>query len=124
MQKVAALFLRLDLFGWNPVSVCPQVLTNAGNLPGDLHVWRVALDREPISFYFACDDGLREGADDGELITEISVQSFKPIRQRDYGITVFIGDNVTVIDVQHVGRLDERVVEVLVLRIDRMIDLK
>src|SRR5262245_44597329 len=26
MQEVAALFLRLDLFGWNPVSVCPQVL--------------------------------------------------------------------------------------------------
>src|SRR5262245_8862578 len=109
MQKVAALFFRLDLFGWNPVSVRPPVLPNAGNLPGDLHVWRVAFDREPISFYFACDDGLREGADDGELISEVSVQSFKPIRQRDYRITVFVGDNVAVVDVHHVRRLDERV---------------
>src|SRR5579863_563555 len=123
MEVGTALLPRLQLFDRNAMGIGPSVLPDAGHLPGNLHVGFVRLDAESAVGYLTGHDGLRELADYGELIAEIAVQGFKPIRQRNYGIALRIGDHVAVVDVHHVRRFDERVVEILVGGIERMIDL-
>jgi hypothetical protein len=67
---------------------------------------------------------LSECADDGELIAEVSVESLEVLRHFDDGIPVVIGNYSAVVDVLHVRRFNEGVIEVLVFRIDWMIYLE
>ncbi len=124
MEIETAFKLRLLLFDGNAMGIGPGVLTDAGHLPGNLHVGFVRLDTESTVSNLTGHDGLRELADDSELIAEIAVQGFKPIRQMNYGIALRIGDHVAVVDVHHVRRFDEGVVEVLIGGIERVIDLE
>src|SRR5437899_2861956 len=59
-----------------------------------------------------------------KLVSEILIQSLKPIRERDNGLTVRSEDDDAIIDILHVRALDEGVIEVLVGRIERMINLE
>jgi hypothetical protein len=59
-----------------------------------------------------------------ELIAEIGVEGFKPCRHRDNCRATAVCDDVAVINVHHVGRFDEGVVEIFIGRIEWMIDLK
>jgi hypothetical protein len=93
-------------------------------LPRDFHVRLVRLDRESLLGNLASHDGSRELADHGELIAEITVQRLKPIGELNHGIAVPVSDDIAVVDVHHVGRFDKRVIEVLVRRIEWVIDLE
>jgi hypothetical protein len=114
-------FFHLHL---DAMRVGPGVLTDAGYLPGNFDPFLVGLDREAAVGDFRCDDGLRKLADHGELIAEIRVKSLEPRGHADDGRAAAVGDDVSVVDVHHVGRFDEGVVELLIRRIERMIDLK
>jgi hypothetical protein len=58
------------------------------------------------------------------LVAEITIQGFKVIGQRYRCRAVFIGDHIAVVNVHHVGGFDEGVVEILVRRIERVVDLE
>src|SRR5262245_45311106 len=119
-----ALSFRLALFDGNAMHVRIRIMTNAGHLPGNLDVGRTGLHREAISLDFLRDHGLGKGADDGELVTKVLIQGFKPIRQNDGGVALGIRRGGAVIDVHHVRRFHERMREVLVLRVERVVDLE
>src|SRR5580658_4198880 len=105
--------------------VGPGVLTDAGDLPGNFHSRLTGLDgKAAIIGDFRCDDGLRELADHGELIAKICVESLEPRGHGDDGCAAAIGDDVAVVDVHHVGRFDEGMVEILSRRVERMIDFE
>src|ERR1700680_741441 len=120
--KIAPVFLwRLVLLYLDAVSVGVGVLANAGYLPGGFHAGVVGVDDEAIATDLLGDDGLRELPDHGELVAEVAIESFKVIGQDYGGETLFAGCDDTVVDVHHVGRFDEGVIEILVRRIERMI---
>src|SRR5262249_26435056 len=70
------------------------------------------------------DHGLCKSADDGELVTKVLIQGFKPIGQNDGGVALSICRGGAVIDVHHVRRFHERMREVLVLRVERVVNLE
>jgi hypothetical protein len=70
------------------------------------------------------DDALRKRADDGKLVPEIAVQSGEVFGQLDEGIAIGIRRRIAVIDIHHVRRFDERVREIFVFGIERVIDLE
>jgi len=67
-------------------------------------------------------DGLRKLADHRQLVTEIAVESAEILGEHHRRIAVSVRDDVAAVDVHHVRRLDDRMVEVLVGRIQGMID--
>src|SRR3982074_3489138 len=66
----------------------------------------------------------REAADAGELVTEIFVKRAEPARQLHDYLAAALERRHTIIDVFHVGRLDKGMGEVLVGRVEWMIDLE
>ena len=124
MQIVPLILRRLVHFHGDTMGVGPGVLANPGDLPGDLYVGLVGFDDEAAIRHFRRDNGLRELADDGELITEIRVESFKPCGHRDDGRATAVGNDVAIVDVHHVGRFDEGMVEVFVSGIEGMVDFE
>ena len=121
---MAALANVLLLFHRNPVCIGPCVLTNAGDLPGNLHRRLVGLDAELVVRNLGGDNRLSKLPNHRELIAKVAVESFEPLRQRDDGITIGIGDDVAVVDVHHVGRFDGRVRQIFVGGVERIIDLE
>src|SRR5262249_55521621 len=75
------------------------------NLRSDVEIWSRSADRR-------------------ELITEVAVKSIKPPRQLDPRFAILIQDRITVVDVHHVRRFNERVREILVGRIQRMVNFE
>jgi hypothetical protein len=73
---------------------------------------------------FAPDHGLGELSQDRELIAEVAVEGFEPVGQGDDRIARRVCNHVAVVDVHHIGRLHERVIEVLVRRIKRIVNLE
>src|SRR5580700_3956518 len=120
----SAFQLRFDLFDGNAMRVSPCVLADARDLPRDFNVRFVGLDRELVVGHFAGHNGLSELPYDRELIAKIAVQGFEPFWKGDDSVPLGVGDYVAVVDVHHVGRLHKRVIEVLVRRIERMVDLE
>jgi hypothetical protein len=111
-------------FHLNAMRAGPGVLADSGDLPRNLDAWLIRFDGETAIRHFLRDDSLRELADYRELIAKIRVQRFEPRGHGDDGRTAAIRDRIAVVDVHHVGRFDEGVVEILVSRIERMIDLE
>src|SRR5204863_1387871 len=70
------------------------------------------------------DDRLGELAEDRELVAEVLVQRLEVGGKLDRGSPVAAGGDVAVVDVHHVGALDEGVAQRLVERIERMVDLE
>jgi len=124
MDAVAVVPCGLVHFNLDAMRVGPSVLTNAGDLPGNLHVGLAGLDGETAISHFCRDDGLRELADHGELIPKIGVQRLEPRGHRHHRCAARVRGDVPVVDVHHVGRFDEGVVEVLISGVERVIDLK
>src|SRR5208283_1550395 len=73
---------------------------------------------------FARHHGLGELTDYRELITEVSIERLEPIWQGDGCQAGAVRRDVTVVDVFHIRRFHEGVVEVLVFRIERVIDFE
>src|ERR1700691_1120375 len=124
MDIVALVLRRLVHFHLNAMRVGPGVLTDAGHLPGDLHVRFVGFDDEAAIGDFRRDDGSRKLADHGELIPEVAVESFKPRGHRDGGCAAAVGERVAIVNVHHVGGFHEGMIEIFIGRIERMIDLE
>src|SRR5947207_2573371 len=107
------------------MSVGPGVLPNTGHLPGDLHARFAAANLEVISGNFFCDVKIgARCANCSELITEVAVELAEPLRQGDGDFALSVGGYRAVIDILHVRRLDERVVEIFVSRIERVVYLE
>src|SRR3984957_20363859 len=75
---VGALASDFLLFDDQWVSFGVGVLTNSGNLPGNLHVRRTGANGELVAFDFAGYDGLGELTDHGQLVTKIGIEGFDP----------------------------------------------
>jgi hypothetical protein len=120
MKIVTLVPLRLVLFHRDAMRVSPCVLTDAGDLPGNLYTRPAGFDGEAAVGYFRRDPGLRGLADGGELIAEIGVESVEPGGHGDDSRSAAVRNDVAVINVLHVGRFDERVVEIFVSRVERM----
>src|ERR1035441_927233 len=97
----------LWFFHGNTVRVGPRVLANAGYLPGDFYGGFVRLYAELMVGDLTRHNSLSKLPDHGELITKIAIQGFEPLRQRNDGITIRVGDDIAVVDVHHVGRFDK-----------------
>src|SRR5262245_41285517 len=121
VQVVAPLAFGLIFFNRNPVFDRVSVLADASHLPGDFHARPVGFDREAIVADLACDNGLRELADDCQLVAEIVIESLEVIGEPDCSFAISIGCDVAVIDIHHIGRFDEGVVEVFVGWVEGMI---
>jgi hypothetical protein len=105
MQKPTSLSCRFLFFHASRKRPGGSVLTNAGYLPGDLHVGLVSLDSKAVVFNPAGYDRLRELADHRQLVTKITIQGLEIVRQRDGCIALAIGDGLATIDVHQVRRL-------------------
>ncbi len=64
------------------------------------------------------------GADRRELIPEVAVERVEVVGQDDLRPALVVEDRVAVVDVHHVGALDERVREVHVLGVEGVVDLE
>src|SRR3984957_5453224 len=124
MDVLALVRLRFVHFHLDAMRIGPGVLTDASILPVNFDSRLAGLDGEASVDDFRRDDGLRKLADHGELIAEIGIQSLEPRGHADHRCAAAVGDDVTVIDIHHVGRFDEGMIEIFVRRIERMIDLK
>src|SRR5579872_2628513 len=124
MQVQAAIPRCFRLLDGNPVSVRPRILANARDLPRDLNVGFVGLNAELVIGYFGGHDRLGKLADNRQLIAEVAVESLEPFRQSHNRIALRVCRYLSVIDVLHVGGFDERMIEILVGGIERMIDLE
>ena len=123
IQILAVLLGGLCLLDHGRISFRIGILPNARDLPRDFDAGLVGANREGvIRDYFPGDDRLRELAQDGELITIVAVEGREVVRQGDGGAAGRVGGDVAVVDVHHVGRLDERMRKEFVLRIERVID--
>ncbi|SRR5229473_1065084 len=78
VQVESSLALGLQHLHLNAMRIGPCVLSNASHLPGDFHVGFLSPDGELVVRDLAGYDGLRELADDGELIAKITIQGLKP----------------------------------------------
>src|SRR5579859_8238851 len=115
----------LVLLDRDAVGIGVGVLAYAGHLPGNLASGRATGDLEMIVGYFIRDIKIWTWRPDGcELIAEVAVQGAEPVRQCDHSLALAIESNHAIVDIHHVGALDEGVVEVFVGRIERMIDHK
>ena len=72
----------------------------------------------------AGDHRLCELANRRELVTEVTVQSLKPLRHLNHCPPLPIRHYVAVVDIHHVRRFDKGVVEVFVGRIQGMVNLE
>jgi len=99
-------------------------MSDAGHLPGNLHGGLVSLDGEAIILDLVLHDGLSKLTDDRQLVSEIAIEGFKIVRQDDRGVAVGVGSDIAIIDVHHVRAFDEGVVEELVGRIKRVVNLE
>ena len=69
------------------------------------------------------DDRLGKLADDGELIAEVAVQRFEPLRQFDDSLAACVGGDGAVVHRLHVGGYDCGMRKEFVRRFERVIDL-
>jgi hypothetical protein len=121
VTPLARVFLH---FYRDPVRIGPGILADAGDLPGNLHVRLVRPDAELMVGHLAAHDGLGELSDHRELVAEVAVESFEPVRQGHNRSALGIRRRIAVLDVHHIRRFDERMIEALVRRIERVVDLE
>src|SRR6202020_881401 len=97
---------------------------NTGDLPGNLHSRLASSDDEVVRGKLFRDVERSKSTDGRGVVAEVFVDRGEPGRKSDLGGTICIDDRVAGIEVQHLGRLDGRVIEVPVGRIQRVIDFK
>src|SRR5579863_2218244 len=124
MSIETALDIVLLFLHGDAVRVGPCVLTDSGDLPRYFHPGAAAADSELVVGEFFSDVDRGKSANASELIAEVAVEYTEPLRHLNDGLAVRIERCHTVINVLHVGRLDEGVVEIFVSRIERMVNLE
>src|ERR1022692_4936830 len=107
-----------------PLGARPSVLPDPGHLPRHLNVGLLGLDTEVVVPDLLSHHRLGELPDHSQLVAEVPVEGLEVVGQFYGGITASVSGDVAVVDVQHVWRLDERVAEVSVGGVERMVDLK
>src|SRR5215467_16391014 len=100
------------------------ILADSGNLPGNVDVRLSGLDGELVVGNPPADDGLSELPKHGELIAEIGVDGLEPVGETNFSVALSVGSDVAAVYVHHFRRLDGGVIEVLIGRIERVIDLE
>src|SRR5579859_1007056 len=123
VKEVAAFAFWLLLLIRDAVSISPCILSYTSDLPGYFNAGLVRLDDKGVAGDLGGDNGLRKLADRCELVTEVAIKRLKVVRHRHDSLAVRVRCHVAIVDVLHVWRLDEGVRQVLILRIERMIDL-
>jgi hypothetical protein len=124
IEIMTAIDRGLFRLNWNPVRVGECILTNAGHLPGNLHIRFVSPDDELMIRDLACDDRLRELSEHCKLIAEIAIECLEPFGQLDRCLAACVRGDVAVVDIHHVGRFDKGVIEMFIRRIERVVDLE
>src|SRR5580698_5328138 len=124
MDVVTLVRLCLIHFHLDAMRIGPRVLTDAGDLPGNFNARFAGFDGEAAAGNLCGDPGLGGLADGCELIAKIRIESLKPRGHTHDGRAAPIGDDRAVVDVLHVGRFDEGVVQILIGGVEWMIDLK
>src|SRR5580704_3835072 len=120
MYVVTLVPRRFFHFDLDAMCVGPSILTDAGDLPGNFDSRPAGFYREAAIAYLRRYNGLRELADHGELISKIRVERLKPRRHCDDCRAAAVCDDGAVVDILHVGRFDEGVIEIFVGRVERM----
>src|SRR5438552_14770818 len=124
MPVGSAIFFGLVLLHGNSMRVGPSVLSNACYLPGNFYVRFICLYGKSMISDLTCYHCLRKLADYRQLIAKISIQSFEPLGQIDNRKPLTISDDVSIVDIHHVRRFHEGVIQVFVGRIEWVIDLE
>src|SRR5580698_5076807 len=124
MQVGSSFLLRLQLLDRNAVGIGPGILPDPGHLPGDFHARFSAGDLEAIGLHSLGDVNRGKAIKARKLVAEVTVQLLKPLGKRNDRLTTPVKSYVAVVDVHHVGRFDEGVVEVLIGRVERVVDLE
>ena len=100
------------------------VLANTGDQPRDLEPGRAAGDAEAVVVHLVSDVDGRGTADARQLVAEITIERFEPLRQLDDRLAAGVEYGDAIVDVLHVGALDGGVHEIFVRRIQRVIDFE
>src|SRR5580700_36512 len=125
MQVMPLLLRRLFYFHLDAVGIGVGVVANARYLPGDFPGRLASGNAEAVPRNFACDVEARlRPPNRSQLITEVAIQSLKISGEGDPRGSVGVKRRQAVIDIHHVGRLDEGVVEIFVGGIERVVDLE
>lgn len=117
-------FSGFFLFYSNSVGRRPSVSSYPCYLPGHFHLRLVGLDREAVVDNFLRDNCLRKLANHGQLISKILIEGLKVMRQCDVRLSIDVSRDIAVVDIQHVGGLDEGVPEILGFWVQRVVDRK
>src|SRR5215472_17706108 len=121
----AALLQRLVLFVGNAVGIGPGVLTNAGDLPGDLGARLAPGDLEAVAADLARNVQARlRSANRRQLIAEVAVERLEVLRKLDPRLPARIEACDAVVDVHHVRRFDKGVRQIFVGGVERIVNLE
>jgi len=77
------------------------IVAHARHLPRNFHMRLFGLDRETIVVDLPQHDGLRELANYGELVTDITIRGVEVSGQVNVGNAMMIGDDISVADARH-----------------------
>src|SRR6266508_2958395 len=111
--RTASSARRRGLFGDDPVGVGEGVLPDASDLPADPLAGRPAGDGEATLADLGLDmEARRRGAERGQLVADVPVEGLEVGRQVDPRLTSGVEADDAVVDVLHVGALDEAVGQV------------
>src|SRR5262249_12250836 len=105
------------------MGVRPGILADARDLPGDAKLRRATGDAEAIVVNLVGNVHGGKGPEAGELIAKIPVQGPEPSRQLDRCFAGIAELDDTVVGVFHIRPRDEGVDQILVGRMEGMIDL-
>src|SRR5579863_439443 len=111
-----------SLLNYKRVRLGVGILPHTRHLPGHFHVRFVGANAELVVLDLTGHDGLRELPDHCQLVTEVSVEGLKPLWQLHRYMATAIRGDVAGVDVHHLRGFDRGVNQVLVCRIQRMVD--
>src|SRR2546423_9378836 len=98
------------------------IVTHSRDLPRDFHVRNTGANRKLMPRDLLADDGLRKLSDHSELVAEIGVEYFEPVRQRICCLPAAVGSDVPSVDVHHFRRLNRSMSQIFIGRVKRVID--
>ena len=125
MQEAPSFLSGLLGLRLNSVRDRPWILPDPGDLPRHRDSRLTGPDRELVVLAdLCCHDRLRELPDHRQLIAALVIKRAEIAGQHYDRLTVIVRGESAVVNVQPVGRLDEGMAQVLVLRVERVVDLE
>ena len=98
------------------------IVADTGHLPRNLQTRRAACDLEAVVLDLLGDVEGRKSTNRRQLVAKVLVQRLKVVGKLHNGLACSIQDDVAVVDVHHIRRLDEGVAQGAVLGIERVIN--